>query len=186
MRKTTLLKCNWRGMTTWMPTHAPNLWVIRPGSSLSYSCAMNADHPWDVTLTGRLFPSGSLMVMRTTAFPTPHAWTIRDLGFPLLVTGVWPENHPFRFIFTVELPMPEAFSPCLEAVPSSAPLNCEPSETLPCFANLLVGPCLRAPPCLWSTPESEDWSVHKPPSLELSICLAKRLWPRHTDLRGFM
>ena len=150
-------------MTTWMPTHAPNLWVIRLGSSLSYSRAMHADHPWDVTLTSHLFPSGSLMVVRTTTFPTPHAWTLRDLGFPLLVTGVWPESHPFRFIFTVELSMPEASSPCLEVVPSSTPLNCEPSETLPCFANLLVGPSLRAPPYLWSTPESEGWSVHKPP-----------------------
>jgi len=88
---------------------------------------MHADHPWDVTLTGHLFLSGSLMVVRTTAFPTPHAWTIRDLGFPLLVTEVWPENHLFRFIFTVELLMPEDSLSCLEVVPSSAPLNCEPS-----------------------------------------------------------
>ena len=82
-------------MTTWMPTHAPNLWVIRPGNSLPYSRAMHADHPWDVTLTSRLFPSGSLTVVRTTAFPTPHARTPRDLGFPLLVTGVWLGNHLF-------------------------------------------------------------------------------------------
>jgi len=85
VRKTTLPKCNWCG--------------IRPGSSLPYSRAMHADHPWDVTLTSRLFPSGSLTVVRTIAFPTPHAWTPHDLGFPLLVTGVWLGNHLFRSIF---------------------------------------------------------------------------------------
>ena len=44
---------------------------------------MHAAHPWNVTLTSRLFPSGSLMVVHTTAFPTPHARTPRDLGFSL-------------------------------------------------------------------------------------------------------
>ena len=83
MRKTTLLKCNWRGMTTWVPTHAPNLWVIRPGSSLSYSRVMHADHSWDVTLTSRLFPSGSLIVAHPTASSTPHAWALGDLGLSL-------------------------------------------------------------------------------------------------------
>ena len=150
MRKTTLSKHNWHGMTTWMPTHAPNLWVIRPRSSLSYSRAMHADHSWDVTLTSRLFPSGSLMVVRTTAFPTPHAQTPHDLGFPLLVTEVWPENHLFRSIFIVGLLRPPR--PASMSSPSSAPLICEPSETLPCPANLPVNPAFRTPPRLLSTP----------------------------------
>ena len=47
----------------------------------------------------RLFPSGSLRVVCTTAFPTPHARILRDLGFPLLVTGVWLGNHQFWYIF---------------------------------------------------------------------------------------
>jgi len=34
---------------------------------------MHAYHPWNVTLTSRLFPSGSLVVVRTIAIPTPPA-----------------------------------------------------------------------------------------------------------------
>jgi len=88
-------------MTTWVPTHAPNLRAIRPRSALNYSRAMHADHPWDMSLTIRFFPSGSLMVVHTTASPTPHAWTPCDLGFPLLIIGMWLGNHLFRLIFTV-------------------------------------------------------------------------------------
>jgi len=144
--KTTLPKRNWRRMTTWMPTHAPNLWVIRPGSSRSYSRAMHANHPWDVTLMSHLFPSGSLMVVCTTAFPTLHAQTPRDLGFPLLITGVWPENRLFWSIFTVGLSRLEDSTPCLDATPSSALLIRDPSETLPCPTNLPVDPAFGAPP----------------------------------------
>ena len=82
-------------MTTWAPTHEPNLWGHPFWAFPAHSRAMLADHPWDVTLTSRLFPSGSLMVVRTTAFPTLHAWIPRDLGIPLLVTGMWLENHLF-------------------------------------------------------------------------------------------
>jgi len=36
-----------------------------------------------VTLTSRLFPSGSLIVAHPTASSTPLAWALRDLGLSL-------------------------------------------------------------------------------------------------------
>jgi len=68
---------------------------MHPGCSLPQPRAMHVDHLWDVTYMSRFFPSGSLMVVRTTAFPTPHARIPRDLGLPLLVTGMWLGNHLF-------------------------------------------------------------------------------------------
>ena len=146
MRKTTLPKRNWREMTTWMPTHAPNPQAIRSRSALNYSRAMHADHPWDVTLTSRLFPIGSLIVVRTTVSPTPHARIPHDLRFPSLITRVWLGNHLFRSIFTIGLPRPEASTPCLDVAPSSAPLICEPTKTLARPANLPVDLAFGAPP----------------------------------------
>ena len=119
--------------------------VIRPGRPLPKSRAMHVDHPWDVTHTSRLFPSGSLVVVRTTAIPTPHARVPRELGLSLLVTGVWLGNHLFRSIFTVGVPRPEASTPCLDVAPSSAPLIREPNETPPCPAEPPSGPSLRGP-----------------------------------------
>ena len=119
--------------------------VIHPWRSLPHSRAMHVDHPWDVTLTIRLFPSGSLMVVRTTAFPTPHAWIPHDLGLSLLVTGMWLENHRFWSIFTVGVSRPEASTHCQDAAPSSATLTFEPSETPPCLTELPSGPNLRGP-----------------------------------------
>ena len=75
MHKTPSSECNWRGITAWMPTHMPNLWDHSPWECPSYSRTMHADYPWDVTLTGHLFSSGSLIVSHPTVSPTLHAWT---------------------------------------------------------------------------------------------------------------
>ena len=119
--------------------------VIRPGRLLPKSRVMHPDHPWSVTLTSLFFPSGSLVVERTTAIPTPHARVPHELGLSLLVTGVWLGNHLFRSIFTVGVPRPEASTPCLDVAPSSAPLIREPNETPPCPAEPPSGPSLRCP-----------------------------------------
>jgi len=145
---------------------------------------MHADHPWDVTLTSRLFPNGSLMVVRTTASPTPHARTPRDLGFPLLITGMWLGNHLFRLIFTIRVTDVRgllALHP--DAEHTSDNLVHELRETLARASSW--DPIFGGPSLLWSTPKSEDWAVHKPPSLEVSTCSAKRLSPRPADLRCF-
>ena len=158
MHKTPLPKRNWGGMTTWVPTHAPNLRAIRSRSATNYSRAMHADHPWDVTLTSRLFPSGSLMVVRTTVSPTPHARTPRDLGFPLLITGMWLGNHLFQLIFTVLVTDVQgllALHPVAEH--TSDNLVHELRETLAHAS--LWDPIFGGPPWLWSTPKSEDWAV---------------------------
>ena len=53
-------------MTAWVPTRAPKLRVIRPGSTSPSSCAMHADHPLGRDLLmGRLCPSGFPPVVRT-------------------------------------------------------------------------------------------------------------------------
>jgi len=186
MRKTTLSKRNWREMTTWMPTHAPNLWVIRPRSSLSYSRAMHADHPWDVTLTSRLFPSGSLIVAHTTVSSTPHAWTLGDLGLSLTNNWSVAWKPPFlvhlycwvteaRSLHALPWCRPLLGSPYLWAYRDSGP-SCQPPS----------GPSLRGPTMTLVNARAEDGSVHKPSSLELSTCSANRLWPRPADQRGFM
>jgi len=54
---------------------------------------MHASYPWNVTLTGLSSSSGTLLVLRLNASFTPHAWTPRDLGFSLLITGVWSGIH---------------------------------------------------------------------------------------------
>ena len=145
MRKATLPKRIWRGMTTWVPTHAPNLWGhppwAFPASFTFHACRSPLGRdPYESSLS-----SGSLMVVRTTAFPTPHARIPRDLGLSLLVTGMWLGNHLFWSIFTVGLPRPETSTSCLNTAPSSTPLTREPSKTLPCPADPLADPTSEAP-----------------------------------------
>jgi len=70
-------------MTTWVPTCAPNLWGHPSWECPSCSHAMHAVYPWDVTLTGLISPSGSLLVLRLNASSTPQAWNPRNLGFSL-------------------------------------------------------------------------------------------------------
>ena len=56
------------GVTAWVPTHAPILWVTRPGSFLPSSRVMHADHPLGRDpLLGRLCPSGFPAVVSTVA-----------------------------------------------------------------------------------------------------------------------
>jgi len=142
-------------MTTWVPTHAPNLSVIRPGSALSYSCAMHVDHPRDVTLTRLLFPRGSLIVAHPTALSTPHAWTLCDLdsSFTEYWNMAW--KPPFSaHLLLFGLSRFEASTP--RALMSSPP-------QLPLLASFLrhwpvlpVDPAFGVPPWLWSTSKSED------------------------------
>ena len=70
-------------MTTWVPPCVPNLWGHPSLECPSCSRAMHATHPWNVTLSGRISSSGSLLVLRVTASSTAHAWAPRDLGFSL-------------------------------------------------------------------------------------------------------
>ena len=58
------------GMTTWMPPRAPNLWGHPSWERPNCSRAMHAAHPWNVTLTGRIFFSGSILVLRLNASST--------------------------------------------------------------------------------------------------------------------
>jgi len=136
-------------MTTWVPTHASNLWVICPGSALSYSCAMHADHPWDVTLTSLLFPRGSLIVTCPTASSTPHAWTFCDLDFSLTECWnvAWKLPFFFQLSFTVWIVEVRGLhAPHLDVAPSSAALTRELTETLARPASLSVDPVFWAPP----------------------------------------
>jgi len=80
-------------MTTWVPTCAPNLWGHPSWECPSCSRVVHAAYLWNVTLTSLSSSSGSLLVLRLNALFTPHAWTPRDLGFSLLITGVLSGIH---------------------------------------------------------------------------------------------
>ena len=54
---------------------------------------MHAVYPWNVTLTSLSSSSYSLLVLCLNASFTPHAWTPRNLGFSLLITGVLSRIH---------------------------------------------------------------------------------------------
>jgi len=69
-------------MTTWVPTCAPKLWGHPSWECPSWSRAMHAAYPWNVTLMGLSTSSGSLLVLR------PHG-----PGFSLLITDVWSGIH---------------------------------------------------------------------------------------------
>jgi len=92
--KVILSKCIPRGVTAWVPTHAPILWVIHPRNSLPSSRAMHADRLLGHDpLMGRLCPSGFPTVVRTCRVPTPYARIPCELSFFFLVLEVWLENH---------------------------------------------------------------------------------------------
>ena len=80
-------------MTTWIPTCALNLWGHPSLECPSFSRAMHAIYPWNVTLMGLSSSSGFILVLRLNALFTPHAWAPRDLGFSLLVTSVSSEIY---------------------------------------------------------------------------------------------
>ena len=138
--------------------------------------------PYDSSLSQWLFNGGAYYRVPYTPCTDP-SWS------GALPTGdcdvAW--KPPYLYIFTIEtprpalVPRPEDSTPCLGVAPSSAPLPVSLKRLLPVLLYFPSGPHLRVPPCwLWSTPEVEDRSVHKPPSLELSTCSSKRLWPRPT------
>ena len=121
--------------------------VIRPGRSLPYSRAMHAYHPWDVTFTSRVFLGGSLMVVRTTAFPTPHARIPRDPGLSLLVTGVWLGNHLFlgpSLLLGCRGPRPPR--PASMPPPPRLPLAVSLARLRPVLLTSQWTPTFRAPP----------------------------------------
>jgi len=80
-------------MTTWVPTCTPNLWGHPSWECPNCSRSMHAAYPWNVTLMGLNASSGSLLVLCLNALFTPHAWTPRDLGFPLLIIGLLSGIH---------------------------------------------------------------------------------------------
>jgi len=66
-----------------MPPRAPDLWGHPSLEYSSFSHAMRAARPWNVTFSSRIFLSGSLLVSCLNASSAPHAWAPRDLGFSL-------------------------------------------------------------------------------------------------------
>lgn len=80
-------------MATWVPNCAPNLWGHPPWGCPSCSCAMHAVYPWNAILMGLNASSGSLLVLHLNGLFTLRTWTLRDLGFPLLKTGVLSGIH---------------------------------------------------------------------------------------------
>ena len=130
-------------MTTWAPTHAPNLrghptWVF-PAPVTCHACRSPLGHdPYESSLSQWLFDGG-------VYYRIPYTPCMNPLWYGPLPTGNWDVawKPPFWSIFTVGVPRPEAPTPCLDVAPSSAPLTCEPNETPPCPAELSSGLSLR-------------------------------------------
>jgi len=83
-----------RGVTTWVPTHAPQLLVTRPGSIsalLTYHACRVPPGTWPShgSYFSQWFSNGGAYCR----VPTPHAQILRKLGLSLLVLGVWLGNH---------------------------------------------------------------------------------------------
>jgi len=148
---------SWRGMT------------VSESSALGVpSRAMHADHPLGRDLYGSFLSQWLSNGGAYCRVPTPHARVPRDLGFSLLITGVWPKNHLSLSIFIVEVSRPEDSTPCPCAAPSTVVLTREHKETLFYPVVLSRGPTFGVPSLLTSvnargrsTPE--DCTVHKPP-----------------------
>ena len=152
-------------MTTWVPTHAPNLWGHPSWECPSCSRAMYAAHLWNMTLTGHISSSGSLFVLHLSASSTPHEWAPHYLGFSL--TGNW----------CVVWDPPLVAQICCMSHRCSTSLHCRghirtswwsmsDHSSVPwrtCLARhwrvSLVGPTLRGPIITSGQTTSEDWSI---------------------------
>jgi len=83
-----------QGVTTWVPTHAPQLLVTCLGSVYAlltyYACRLPPGMwPSHGSYLSQWLSNGGAYCR----IPTPHAQILRELGLSLLVLGVWLGNH---------------------------------------------------------------------------------------------
>ena len=78
---------NWsatsNGTTTWMSPRAPDLWGHPYWERPSCSRAMHVAHPWNVTLTGRIFFQWLFICVTPERVIHTTRMGSRDLGFSL-------------------------------------------------------------------------------------------------------
>ena len=81
-----------QGVNTWVPTHAPQVLVTRPGSVSAFlSHHAHGLSPGRGPLPGRIYPRDSPEV----------AWVLHESGYSLLVLGIWPWSHLSLSLITV-------------------------------------------------------------------------------------
>ena len=68
------------GLTFWVPSHASQSLVTRPGVYLPSSRTMHLVHLWHDPLMGCIYPGGLPEVV----------WVLHESGYSLLVPELWP------------------------------------------------------------------------------------------------
>jgi len=80
-----------QGVTTWVPTHAPQVLVTHPVSVSAFlSHYAHGSSPGRGPLPDRICPRDSSEV----------AWVLHESGYSLLVLGIWPWSHLSLFLIT--------------------------------------------------------------------------------------
>ena len=169
-------------VTAWVPTHAPTLWVIRPGSSLPSSRAMHANHLLGRDpLMGRLCPSGFPTVVRIVASLHLMHGSLVSWVSSFWYWGCGLKTKFFYLLLLSGVPRPKASMPLLCRLLHGYPypwvsggdtsLTCQASQApLLCWA--------------WTTPEAgqrpRPWTLKKlltallyflvDPSLGVPLC----------------
>jgi len=93
------------GVTTWVPSRAPDLWGHPPlGMPLLFTCHA-CSSSLECDLHRSYLSSGSILVLRLNASSTLHAWTLVTWTSPSLITGVWSGIHLSWPNSTVRVPM---------------------------------------------------------------------------------
>jgi len=96
-----------RGVTFWVPTHAPQTRVTRLGVYLPFSRTMHVVLPWSWPSHGSYLSQGLPAV----------AWVLHESGYPLLVLELMALRPPsFPLCYCSELSSPEASLQCLSLV----------------------------------------------------------------------
>ena len=164
-----------RGLTFWVPTHAPQSLVTCPGVDLPFPRTMHMVLPW-------LWPfHGSYLFQGLPAV----AWVLHESGYPLLVLDLWPWSHPSLHLTSVLYGRDsKPLGRCLYSAMSlfrrclfwAIPLLGDASarhwlERLTCWL-LFLGTLEGPPPCidsdLWSMPN--DRMIQKQPIIFLVLC----------------
>jgi len=150
----------------WVPTHAPNPLVIRPGSIptllMCHACRLPPGTcPSHGSFLSQWFFNGGAYYRVTT----PHAQVRREVDLSLLVLGVWLGNHLSLLVLLFGVPRPEAstlYCAASYCVASSTlvPTWVSGGGTTRMQALLALNPVSargRSTPESWSTPEA--WST---------------------------
>ncbi len=129
-----------RGVTFWVPTHAPQARVTHPGGVSTFSRTMHVVLPWSWPSHGSYLSQGLPAV----------AGVLHESGYPLLVLELMALMPSFSFLrYYSELSRPEAPLRCLSLVfcLGDAFLRRRLVKAMPSIGDALTRRCLRRSIC---------------------------------------